>query len=168
MSPAETQAVDKGARARWESVGVGVACVVAVIAVSASAVLLRFGSFPHAMRYARGARVFAEISTLVLPASTPGSVVHTNVMVHNLSNETARIIGADITCSCVSIDELPIVILAGESRKVALTLRFDDHTTGSFAFAVSLHTDHPSSPRIPLVIKVGIDPAEPSARKDTD
>ena len=67
----------------------------------------------------------------------------------NLTDRTVTILGASVSCGCVStIDRLPVVIAPKSTKELHVKLVFQDSPTGVLEQTVIYHTDHPSAPRL--------------------
>jgi hypothetical protein len=77
---------------------------------------------------------------------TVGDVVHANVMVSNLSNHSATIVGTEKSCSCV--DFVSDVIVIPPKSKSLFAISISPEKAGRFHQRLVLFLDHPNQFRM--------------------
>ena len=129
---------------------------VGIAAVAASCVAwayIQFGSIRDAWLYAGGARVVIDRATLILPTGKVGDTQEAVFEIRNLASGPVRVLGATVSCDCVTTEGLPVEVAAGESRRLRSTLHLDARMSGLFEQSVTYFTDHPSAPSLRVVIR---------------
>ncbi len=103
--------------------------------------MARFGSIPRAVASLRGENLFADESSKVVnvEAGKPFSVDYT---ITNLSRSPIKLIGANMSCSCTSIDDLPLIIESSNSRTIKINVNAPGEES-NFSGQVELFTDDP-------------------------
>lgn len=113
----------------------------------------RFGSLNHALLYAQGLRVALERTVVDLPDGQVGESRAAEVPVHNLSSETVTVLGASVSCDCVTTEGVPLKIPAGASAVLRSAVKLDGRFVGPFQQSVTYYTDHPTAPNLKVVLK---------------
>jgi hypothetical protein len=160
-STATSRGGEVGRAAAIVPAALGVAVVV-VVCLAWS--LLRFGSLSDAFRYARGSRVVIDPPTLVLPPGRFDDRQTADFRMRNLTSQPVRVLGATVSCDCVTTEGLPTVIDAGGSLRLRSSVHLDARSLGPFVQSVLYYTDHPAAPSLRVVIRGEIR-AEPGTKQ---
>ncbi len=67
------------------------------------------------------------------------------VHVQNTADKEMRLLGAYLSCGCMSLEELPLTIPARSNRRVEINLTLPDAET-DFTLSVKFFSDDPVSP----------------------
>jgi hypothetical protein len=119
----------------------------AIITLSSGIAVAVFGSIPVALRYLRGERLVVEPTTISVGDGFAGVEEEAAFLIRNLSDKPVCILGATQSCTCLSIEQLPISILAHTSRVMRLGIRREGKSTERFEQGITYYTDslqHPS------------------------
>jgi hypothetical protein len=130
--------------------------VVGVVAVAAACVgwaWFRFGSLRDAWLYAGGARVVIDRSALALPTGNVGDTQAAVFRLRNLTSQPVKVLGASVSCDCVSTEKLPAEVPPGGAHDLRSTVHLDGRVTGPFEQFVTYYTDHPSAPALRVTIR---------------
>ena len=114
---------------------------------------LRFGSLGDAWRYAAGARVFVERPLVVLPLGRVDETQAAEVVVRNLTSRPVKLLGATVSCDCVSTEGVPAEIPAGGALRLRLKVHLDARMSGPFGQTGTYFTDHPAAPNLRVAIR---------------
>lgn len=150
MKSANQASSRSGQRAHAIPVIVGIAVVGAFCGVWAFA---RFGSLRDAWLYMGGARVVIERSALALPTGEVGETQVAEFLLRNLTSEPVKVLGATVSCDCVTTEGLPAEVVAGGSVRLRSAVHLDGRITGPFEQSVVYYTDHPVVPSLRVVIR---------------
>jgi hypothetical protein len=103
--------------------------------------MARFGSIPKAVASLRGENLIAdELSKIVnVDSGKPFSIDYT---ITNLTFSPIKLIGANMSCSCTSIDDLPLTIAPSKSRTIKVNVNAPGGES-NFSGQVELFTDDP-------------------------
>jgi hypothetical protein len=88
----------------------------------------------------RGEAIAVEPAVVDLGTDLLGKVHRFTVQIHNHSDRSIRIIGGTSNCSCMAIDDLPVLILAHETVSVSAVTAFKG-TAGMFQNEFIFYTD---------------------------
>lgn len=143
-----------------------VAGIAATAAVCIAWGFVRFGSLHDAWLYAGGARVMLDRSTLSLPPGKVGDTRSAVFRLRNLTGKPVRVLGATVSCDCVSTEGLPSEVDAGGSILLRSSVHLDGRVSGSFEQSVTYFTDHPSAPSLRVVIRGQV--LDPEPRESSD
>jgi hypothetical protein len=103
------------------------------------------GSLALVLPFLGGERLFIEPTAIQLGDQEPGAAAEPVVRIVNSTGKQVRVVGAETSCSCVALDDLPLSIPAGESRE----LQFKVHVgrrRHEIAETVRLFTDYADRP----------------------
>lgn len=75
--------------------------------------LFSFGSFSDAVAYFQGYRVVPVERVVSLSRAVVGQRATFAFRLRNLSGQPVRVVGADASCGCVAVDDLPLTIDPG-------------------------------------------------------
>ena len=126
--------------------------VTLVIAASLCWSMAVYGSPRNAWLYANGVRIVVDKRTVQVADGRIGDVREGAFLVHNLSDRPVRILGAHVTCSCVSTDKTPMTVPAGGTKEVRLHLDIDKRANRTVEQTLTYHKDEPSTPRFAATI----------------
>jgi hypothetical protein len=124
--------------------GVG---MLAAILVAAS--YMWFGSPQEALSYVRGDRIALEPSGLEFGKGGRAESKAAALAIWNRTDRTVRVLGGSANCSCVTTNDLPVVIPAHERKVISIRLMYPAET-GFFARSAWLMTDDPIAQRLVL------------------
>jgi hypothetical protein len=127
--------------------------IAAVVAACAGWAFLRFGSLRDAWLYAGGARVVIDRSALALPTGKVGDTQTAEFRLRNLTSRPVKVLGATVSCDCVTTEGLPAEVAAGGSLRLRSSVHLDGRVTGPFQQSVTYYTDHPAAPSLRAVIQ---------------
>ncbi len=127
--------------------------VAVVIGVALTWSYGRFGSLKNSLLYAQGLRVALDRTAVDLPDGQVGESRTAEVSIHNLSSETVTVLGASVSCDCVTTEGVPLKIPAGESAVLRSAVKLDGRFVGPFQQSVTYYTDHPTAPNLKVVLK---------------
>lgn len=108
--------------------------------------LLRFGSVAWGWAYVEGAAVVPEAGTVHAGDVVAGMETVVCFRLRNLAATPVRVVGAQASCGCVAVDDLPLALPPGESAD--LSIRFtpparDVGKTIRHYVLLALDVDHP-------------------------
>jgi hypothetical protein len=125
-------------RSGFASILVGAILLVAGVAATASA---WYGSPTAALARLRGEPLTLQAGYLELGEGEPGEVLQAQVAVRNWTDQPVHVVGGTSDCSCVTTDDLPVVIPAGGSAELTVRLKIPQATTGKLTRKTVLWTD---------------------------
>ncbi|HUE13088.1 MAG TPA: hypothetical protein VMR25_02885 [Planctomycetaceae bacterium] len=128
---------------------------IVLLGITAGWAYFRSGSWVLVLPYLSGERLLVEPTTVRLGEQKPGTVAEFQVRVLNATPGDVRLLGAQKTCSCITVDDLPLLIPAGHS----LELQFQVHiasTTGVMRHSVKFFTDYPDLRTFPVTIQASV------------
>jgi hypothetical protein len=136
----EQRPVERMSRVSWR------AKANSFVTIIFGAVIIFFALFGHAwyrtgatglaLRYLGGERIFLLPSHVMLDAQNSANRIDVDFL--NLSNETVAVIGARLSCSCLTVNELPVFIPKNEKVSLEVTYSglapdgFDSQTVDFF------------------------------------
>lgn len=104
------------------------------------------GSPSRAIPYLTGQRLMFDVSKIDLGTIDLGTEkVIVPVHVQNTADKEMRLLGAYLSCGCMSLEDLPLTIPARSNRRIEITLRLPDAET-EFTQSVKFFSDDPVSP----------------------
>lgn len=109
-------------RARRPALGF-VGLSVLLFAVLLAVGYLMYGSADAVLASLRGDTITLSPRTADVGSGPAGEIKETTIEVRNLTDRDVRIVGGTSDCSCVVTKELPVVVPAGESRTIGVSLR---------------------------------------------
>lgn len=115
--------------------------------------VFRFGSLRDAWLYAGGARVAIDRSALALPTGNVGDTESAVFRLRNLTTQPVKVLGASVSCDCVSTEKLPAEVPPGGSLLLRSAVHLDGRVTGPFEQFVTYDTDHSSAPSLRVTIR---------------
>jgi hypothetical protein len=82
-----------------------------------------FGSLDSALGYLSGRSLLVTPVERFIGEVEASQQVTTAFLLRNISGEPIRILGADASCGCVAIEDLPVTVPANESQSIRISLR---------------------------------------------
>jgi len=133
-----------------------------VIQVAAIALLLgsaligfvrwRTGSMGRVWPYLVGQRLLIEPTDLDLGDGEREGVLERELRVLNLAPRPLMLLGAQRSCGCITLDEFPIVVPAGEERHLRLRIGMPG-TPMSFEHSIRFFSDEPGGSSVVVTIR---------------
>lgn len=108
----------------------------------------RLGSLRAMIDYTNGKRVLVDAADCVLPEVTPGKDATAAYSITNMTGSPLTLLGAETSCGCAVVDDLPMIIPDGERRLVSLTVQTFE--PGEIVGRLVLFTDDEAQARIHL------------------
>jgi hypothetical protein len=108
--------------------------------------MMTFGSPGDAWLYAKGSRLVLEPSAVEAKPGLVGEARELVVRVRNLGASPTAILGATSSCTCMSAENLPIVLGARQTRDLHISIHL--MKAGRFEQQMIYHTDHPAVPKL--------------------
>jgi hypothetical protein len=106
----------------------------------------RTGSPLRTIPYLTGQRLMFDVSKIDLGTIDLGTEkLIVPVHVQNTADKEMRLLGAYLSCGCMSLEELPLTIPARSNRRVEINLTLPDAET-DFTLSVKFFSDDPVSP----------------------
>jgi hypothetical protein len=122
---------------------------VSIICVFATYGIIRFGSIAAALSWAGGKRILVDAPVKSFGEVALGATASLNYTLRNETSHRITIQGAQSSCSCTVVDDVPCVIEPGASRTIGLKIAAPidkDEVAGN----ISLYTDDRDTPVIVL------------------
>ena len=137
----------------WSKLAPGFCGVSLVCILGFTWAITEFGSLSQAWLYASGVRLLVKEPTVRLAEGKPGDDRQAEFVVYNLSSHPIQILGANISCGCVSADDkLPATVPARGIKALRLALHLEQTPSNMVDQTVTYHTDEPTAPN--LAVKV--------------
>jgi Protein of unknown function (DUF1573) len=108
-----------------------------------------FGSLSRALAYASGDRVLVDERQKALLGMLAGSKSVVQYSITNLTGRDLKILGADTSCTCTSIENLPLTVARGMSKELTVSISAP-RQPGPTSASIILFTDYDSQPTVPL------------------
>lgn len=89
--------------------------------------------------YMNGQRVFALPATVFLGEVPKGTVAGSRIRIVNMGSESTSVLGAQKSCSCITLTEFPLEIPAGSSLEIDFLMTVPDTET-AFSHSVRFFT----------------------------
>jgi hypothetical protein len=126
----------------------------------------RFGSLETGLRYGlHGERLFVSPQVIDLGDLPRDGERVAEISIANHSHSPVQLFGAGTRCSCVEVEQLPLSIAAGESRRVNIRISGVSAGIGrqrtEFSQIVELHTDSPVRRTLHVNIRATLVAVEP-------
>jgi hypothetical protein len=135
-------------RSFWRRAAPGVGGISLVVLVYLAWSLFCFGSVRDGLLFVKGVRLAIEPETVPVGAGRPGEERRARFRVRNLSGKPITLHGATTSCTCLSVDPLPVTIPAGREKPLGLSLVLRGKPLQSFEQVVSYMTDLPEQPSV--------------------
>ncbi len=132
--------------------------LIVVLATLTAVGVAYYGSPAAALAHLRGDTLTVDRTHLDFGHGKAGDVLTQPVLVTNWTGEPLRIVGGTSDCSCVTTNDLPITLSAGEAK--ALTINYKVPRTdqaGMTSRTAVLFTDSPKQPTLTLTLSVSVD-----------
>lgn len=97
--------------------------------------------------YLSGVRTFVEPRELAFGTARAGSILHLSVVFANRAGRPIRVLGSRPDCSCMTTDTFPLLVAAGEDRRLTIDVGIDPGEEGPFEKRVDFWTDAPDRQR---------------------
>lgn len=136
----------------------------AVLGLALTAAYIWFGSVRALGMYIQGASVIPETASIDLGETSAGTEIEATIWLRRLSLSKCRLIGLEVTCSCISSDgsfpqSLPLFRSSHHDLRIIVPTE-----AGSFSQSVVLLFDGGHLIRLPIELR-GISVADHSARE---
>jgi hypothetical protein len=115
----------------------------------------RSGSWALVLPYLSGERLLVEPTMVQLGEQKPGAVAEFRVRLLNATPGDVRLLGAQKSCSCITVDDLPLSIPAGHSLELQFLVHIAN-TTGEMRHSVKFFTDYPDLRTFPVKIQASV------------
>jgi len=119
---------------------------IALVCVGSAALwalgVYRFGSVPSAIAYVRGDRLIPDSYSKSFGAVDKAQRPQVEFSLSNWTSQRIRILGGDVSCSCLVTTDLPLVIPAGGRATLRATAR-SKSKSGPYAERLRLMTEPP-------------------------
>lgn len=99
----------------------------------------RTGSGALVLPYLKGQTLLFEPKEIELRSIRQGATVEKYVRVLNLAEKETRLVGAQVSCGCLTTEELPVVIPPGSERQFAI--RINMAKPGDFEHMIRVFSD---------------------------
>ncbi len=109
------------------------------------------GSVELVWPWLRGDRLVFEPTRIDFGQVPKTQILERQIRVANLSSKALTLLGSQPSCGCISLDEFPVVVLAGKPLVLTLKIETPDKS-GSFEHIVKFFSDDPG--RSSVVVKV--------------
>jgi hypothetical protein len=111
-----------------------------------------FGSLPNALAYMNGERLLVHPSTCSFGSAPRGEEREVHVSVQNRTEREVRVLGARMSCTCITTDELPVSIEPGGQRDFTIRV-FLGGKESTFEKRVDYYTDYEAKPSLPVLVR---------------
>lgn len=139
-------------RQEWRgSVGAGLKWVAGVIVILAGMTLGAVwyaGSVEATLAHFRGESLSVNHPYIDFGAGQPGQYLEENVIIHNWTDQSVRLIGGTSDCSCTSLIDLPITVKPLETEAVRVRLRVPMSSSGRLTRTAFVLTDCVKQPKV--------------------
>jgi hypothetical protein len=102
---------------------------------------LAYGSTGAMVARLRGEHLSAEPYVVDFGSGDIGDDVRASTAIRNWTDAPVRVVGGTSDCSCITTDDLPLVIMPGESKSIVLRLRLRPGSIGVRTRSAELWTD---------------------------
>jgi hypothetical protein len=129
--------------------------------------IFEYGSMRNAIDRVRGHVLVVDSSTKSFGNLTVGSRVDLTYRLTNVGNDTVRILGSQVDCTCVVYDDRPFRLAPRESREFQVSIELVEKP-GKVRRVVTLFTNIPNQPKLELsIIGAVVDSTTPVERQGT-
>ncbi len=108
-------------------------------------------SLSRALIRSRGAGFTVDQSEKTVEVATSGSIVATSFRFLNRSGRSVKIVGADSSCACTLVSNLPATVRDNSAYDLAVTIDTSDKKNGDKE-TITVITDHKVSRFIPISV----------------
>lgn len=140
-----SEILDTSRFSRW--LGAGLALLTAWCMIS----LLEIDGVSDFFSSTEDGEVIVSPASIDLGEGEPSQTRRMTFRIINKSRQTARIIGFNSDCSCVTVDGLPVDIPGGEDAEIDAMVYYPG-VTSPFSHRILFYSDRPSCPTISSVI----------------
>jgi Protein of unknown function (DUF1573) len=127
-------------------------------------------SLRTAYRYMRGQTIFVDSHMQSFGIVSPGQPISVAFRLTNRGQRPVRIVGCKAICSCTVPNDLPFTLGIGESRILAVSVdnpkREPSSPPESLNLGMTLFTNNPNQPRVPLIVKGEISSTTSASRSN--
>jgi Protein of unknown function (DUF1573) len=113
--------------------------------------MVSMGSIPAALSYVRGDRLVADERSKSFGTVEQGQPAKVVFRLTNFSKQPIRVIGAWSSCSCLTLEGLPMKVSPGEELSLPVGVR-TKKKPGSIQETMSLFTDYPDEGELRLTV----------------
>lgn len=111
-----------------------------------------FGSTRVAVSYLRGLPIAVDTMSIDAGTGKAGERREVTFRLWNLSRQPVRILGSSTSCTCLSADELPVNLAAGQSREFRVRVAYKPGGE-SFREAMTFYTDAPARSKFQITVQ---------------
>lgn len=111
------------------------------------------GSAAFILPYLHGERFVIRPTQFVFDDVKPGSTVKAALHIANLSGSEVRLIGAEKSCSCLTLEDLPIRVASGQQRDLTVEYAIGPGARGEGQQSVTFYTDSSDAPTITVRLR---------------
>jgi hypothetical protein len=111
-----------------------------------------YGSPRAALARLRGQPLTVDPERMDFGTGAAGDIAEREIEIRNWAHHPVQLTGGTCDGACTATADLPLVIPAGESRSIAVRLRFPTNSQGAFTRLAVLWTDEDQQPTIRLSI----------------
>ena len=109
------------------------------------------GSVELMWPWLRGDRLVFETTRIDFGQVAKSQILERRFRVVNLSSKPLTLLGSQPTCSCISLDEFPIVLPAGQPHVLTLKIGTPERS-GAFEHFIKFFSDDPSSSSVVVTV----------------
>lgn len=102
---------------------------------------INFESRADALKYLQGRRLLVEPSIISVGEGMNGDHKEATFRVRNLSSSKVTILGSKSTCSCVSVEDLPIAIEGGKDHLFHVNMLLEGKPSAKLSQTITYNTD---------------------------
>jgi hypothetical protein len=102
-----------------------------------------------------GERLLVEPTAISLGQQKPRAVSERNVRIVNLTSDKVTVLGAERSCGCITMDDFPLLIPAGESREVHLKIHIN-RDSGEYDESVKFFTDYSEMRAFEVTVRAAV------------
>ncbi len=105
-----------------------------------AALFMAFPSLSEGLTFLRGESLTIEPSVVEVGNGEAGELRDFSLTIHNHTSRPISLVGGQAACGCITTEELPLDVPAGESRTIACKFHFR-RTVGKFHYPYTLYTN---------------------------
>ena len=113
------------------------ACLLLIVGISYGIVVATYGSFRGFSAQLAGDTISIEPTSLDFGQEELGTIQDRWVVVHNWSDRPLSVVGGTANCSCLTTQDLPILIPPKESKSIRIQVKFKG-SPGYFQYQANL------------------------------
>ncbi len=111
-----------------------------------------FGSVPKTLAYLNNKEIFIADRNVDLGRIRFKEHYRHTFPVDNISNHAIKLLGVQLSCSCMVVESVPLTIPAHGSHDLSVEINLKKETP-DFSESLTLFTDSPIQPRLVLTIR---------------